>query len=804
MALQRWQKIQIAGLFHDIGKLGERSGIELSQSTQNAESEYCPLNDGKYTHRHVLWTVEFFDKVFDQTHPIEIRDIVKWASLHHQYNLRDEAKAVQEADRISSGHDRGTSKDDYNQQWSKLAVTSFFDASQNNNKIHQKNERDQSIFIKPHHCDKYDSLKNLSSEFLDWRNRKDREEIHKMHISIWNDLVERFRYIWKTYQNNPELLIALLCEMQRKYLMWVPAATNTGYPKISLYDHQRTTAGFAHCLSEDQSKCHYLLVEISGIQKFIYNVYKTKQATKILRGKSTFVELISEAITYKLSSLSVSYANIFLNTKGKISYLLPASITEDKIHGILRDFKNELQEKYGHLIGFQYFLKENVDYKQFKKDIFEDFQKEVYTELHQNKLQPLKSYEDKAWSQINQDIQEIDGELCRYCKEQEGKLKQDQNEDETNGEDNFICDSCECFIKIGEKDVKHDVRIFSTRKNVQDDAIEVFEGIYLSYLKADETNKEALDSISKNDSVFSIQVLKESSDFKFLPQNQGYFSTPIKENGDVWSFEDMDKKSVYLAIVKADVDDLGKFIIENTESTGESASLSHQIQWFFRGRSQQIIKDQYEGKIYPVYLAGDDFFLIGNHDVLPAFLKQIRSEFKDLSYDQLGWSCAYHLFTSHTPLLSLAESVEDCLSQVKSREGKNRIFSHSEMMTWKDLEEMHQMWEQLKGIAEGVEESMGLFRRLLQFAKSAKQTEKLTRHDLLWPAYYNYYLQRQFPPDKNGDQNETFRKIERIFKVLEDQTNSPMKKFYTQQAIEFYLLDQRIEEENKNEFSKSA
>ncbi len=802
MALSQWQKIQIAGLFHDIGKLGERAGIELSQSTQNAESEYCPLNQDRYTHRHVLWTVEFFDKVFGGTLPQDIRDIMKWASLHHQHNLEGEAKFVQDADRISSGHDRGTPKDDYNQQWSKLAVTSFFDVSQNNNKIHQKNEWDQSIFIKPHHCDKYDSLKNLSSEFLDWRNREDREEIHKMHVSIWNDLVKWVKDVWDKYQNNEQLLIFLLCEMQRKYLTWVPAATNTDHPKVSLYDHQRITADFAHCLSENQNKCHYLLVEISGIQKFIYNVYKTKQATKILRGKSTFVELVSEVLTYRLSSLSVSYANIFLNTKGKISYLLPASIKKDEIHGILIDFKNELQKKYGHLIGFEYILKENVDYKQFEKDKFKDFQKEVYEGLHQSKFQPLKRYEDKAWSQINQDkdIQEINGELCRYCKEQEGKLKQDQEENE---EDNFICDSCESFIKIGEKDVKHDVRVFSTQK-LQGHATKVFEGVYLSYLQADQINKETPNAISKSDSIFSIQVLKESSDFKFLPQNQGYFSTPFKKEGegDILSFDEMNEKSVYLAIVKADVDDLGNFIIQNPKSTGELASLSHQVQWFFRGRSQQIIQEKYKYKIYPVYLAGDDFFLVGNHNVLPKFLQQIQSEFKSLSYNKLGWSCAYQLFKSSSPLLSLAESVEDDLSHVKNQEGKNQIFLHSEMMKWEELDEMFKMWNNLKEIAEGMENSIGLFRRLLQFSHSARQ-KRPTRHDLLWPAYYNYYLQRKFPPE-NGVQNKNFNKIEGIFKVLKDHSNSSLSQFYNQQAIEFHLLDQRQKEEKENELSKSS
>ena len=120
-----------------------------------------------------------------------------------------------------------------------------------------------------------------------------------------------------------------------------------------------------------------------------------------------------------------------------------------------------------------------------------------------------------------------------------------------------------------------------------------------------------------------------------------------------------------------------------------------------------------------------------------------------------------------------------------------------------NLDDMLKMWNQLKAIGKDkdVEDSMGLFRRLLQFVKSARQTENLTHHDLLWPAYYNYYLQRQFPP-KNGLNHPTFNKIEGIFNVLTDQANSPMKEFYTQQAIEFYLLDQRQKQKQKEEKRK--
>ena len=652
MTLSREQKIQIAGLLHDIGKIGERAGIELSSSTQKAEAEYCPLNNGRYTHKHILWTVEFFKKVFRETLPIEIRDIMRWAALHHQHNLtNDEAKAVQQADLISPGHARhnhGEVKEDDDQGQKKLAMTCFGDSD------HQS--KNHPIFIKPYCCDQYDSLKKLSSQFLDWQKSKDFEEIKKMHISIWVNLVKWFGHIWNTYQNNEGLLITFLCEMQRKYLAWVPAITNTDYPKFSLYDHQRTTAGLAHCLLQDQNKCHYLIIEISGIQRFIYNTYnESKEATKILRGKSTFIELISEVITHKLSHLSITHANIFLNTKGKISYLLPASIKASEVHCILNTFKTELNEKYGHLIGFHYCLQEDVEYKDFQRSHFETFQKKIYKKLCQSKLQFLKSFGEKAWNQINQDIKEINEELCSYCNQREVTLNLLKGNKEKP-----ICSSCHTLYCIGEKDIKNKVRVFSSKSS--DDSISVFEGLYLSY----HLNGK---SIPNDKSVLFIQVLKKCSDFEFLPQDQGYFSTPIKEDGDVLSLDEMKKHSTYLAIVRADVDNLDTFIMSNTKSTAELASLSYQIQWFFRGRIQKIIEgDKYKNKIYPIYLTGDDFFIIGDQDILPTFLQQIRLEFDDLTYKnkKLGWSCAYQLFKSGTSLSSVAEDMEDRLEEIRS------------------------------------------------------------------------------------------------------------------------------------------
>ena len=837
MSLKRFHKVQIAGLFHDIGKLGERAGIPLSESTGKAESEYCPLDSRtqRYTHRHVLWTVEFFEKVFKEVWPENIKDIIKWASLHHRRDLTGkEELAVQKADRISSGHDRNKEKKDYNNdnQWSKLCVSVF---EKNGDKTSSSSLKK---YFNPSKWDDYQCLQNTSTDFLDWRKQEDKRKIHDLHKPLWDDMVGYFAHIWNQYESNPGLLIFLLCEMQRKYLSRVAAATNTGHPVVSLYDHQRTTAGFAHCVLEDSEKCHYLLVETSGIQKFIYNIYETKQAAKILRGKSTFAELVSEAVTYRLSPFCVTSANVFLNTGGKISYLLPASVPVGKITQILDCLKMELAGQYGYTVGINYGILENVPYEDFRKDDLKNFQEKINKEISEKKLRPLSKNKNGIWSLINKNISEFSGELCRHCKLEE--IMTPEKSSEENSEEQKMCKTCETLKNIGEQEVKKRLRVLQVKKENSGSqsglpSYEIVKGLFVSYFDEDKiiTDGNSVFSIKvlgkipekdpKNTKIFVADHVMRTGPFGFLPRKEGYYSTPKEDhNNNILSFKDMQEKSAYLCLVKADVDNLGSFITENPRSMGELASLSSQLQWFFRGRVQQIIKDQHKNKIYPVYLAGDDFFLAGNHDCVPELLHQIRSEFRELVFDKLGWSCSYQLFKSKTPFLSLARNVEDKLTEIKSK-GKDQIFFNKKPIKWEELKKMLDKLLEIKDLQQTLEKgnhdedqnrdssslpqvsgsqarhdneihhhNISLFRRLLQFSQVAQKLKKEGRlstadqpsiDDLLWPSRYHYYIERNFKEDLEN--------IDKIFQVIEDHNQSPLGKFYTQQALEFYLLEQR-------------
>ncbi len=783
MGLTQQQKVQIAGLFHDIGKVGERAGVDLSETTKKSEHEYCPLDKNKkYTHKHVLWTLEFFEQVFRENFPddIEIKNIMHWASLHHQHQLSGKEEiAVQLADRVSSGHDRNSKKEDYTKnwrKWSKLSATLFSikdKKDSKNNKIH---------YIKPVSCDDYKSLETLRSDFLSWD--KEKEKIYELYKPVWNNMIEGFRYFYNQYKEgkiNEYLLISCLCELQKKFLTWVPAATNICTPNTSLYDHQRTTAGFAHCLLENKENCNYLLVETSGIQKFIYNIYETKNAAKILRGKSTFIEIIPEIITYRLSKLRITTANVLANNGNSICYILPATTNKKAIENILNSLKEDLYKKY-YSIGIDYVLKENISYNEFTKDRVKILQDEVFSEIGKKKLSPISYLGSDIWTKINKNISESNGELCRHCK---------KNIEKPN---DTICEQCEMLRNIGEKEVREDfkVRVLSSINEDTNNSFKIFKDVYISWIEHET-------SLTEEKERFSIKILRSlesKEDFKFLPTLQGYYSTSAK----TLDLNEMSEHSAYLAMVKADVDNLGEYIKDKCESTGELASLGGQLNWFFKGRTQRIIKDNFKDDIYPVYIGGDDFFLIGKHYQMAELVNKIKIEFDNLSCNSLGWSCSYLLFKSKTPLLNLSDTVDNNLGKIKSTKGKNQIYFNKKEMKWQKLGSMLKLKNKFEKLNEQLSENkdediVGFYRRMLQFSNSARKKNP-EEQDLIWQSYYHYYLRRKFPKTRDDEDNKTFIEIENIFNVLnENKENSIFKEYYAYQALEFHLLEQRRKNE---------
>ena len=150
---------------------------------------------------------------------------------------------------------------------------------------------------------------------------------------------------------------------------------------VSLYEHLKTTAA-ADCLylyyqehrdvfkydrfrlSIENNACPVLLLggDLSGIQKFIYNI-ASRRAAVSLKGRSFYLQLLIDSAIQRIIShpdIDVNTGNIVYSSGGKFYMLLPN--TEKVKHAIAllkREFEEELwSDHHGQLLL-------NVDYVPF-------------------------------------------------------------------------------------------------------------------------------------------------------------------------------------------------------------------------------------------------------------------------------------------------------------------------------------------------------------------------------------------------------------------------------------------------------
>ena len=134
-----------------------------------------------------------------------------------------------------------------------------------------------------------------------------------------------------------QTLVALL----HKYTARMPS--DTMGPDVSLYDHLRTTAAIAACVhqenlpddlegylrqSDKKSLCALIKGDISGIQKFLYQI-KSEGASRELRGRSFYLQLLTEAIAlWVLRRFDLPITNLLLASGGHFYLLVPHTAVE--------------------------------------------------------------------------------------------------------------------------------------------------------------------------------------------------------------------------------------------------------------------------------------------------------------------------------------------------------------------------------------------------------------------------------------------------------------------------------------------
>jgi len=495
--------------------------------------------------------------------------------------------------------------------------------------------------------------------------------------AAWNEFVEEVERI-KTITDF-DAYFNTLYHLLQKYTWCVPSAVWQDVPDVSLFDHLRTTCAIASCLDNAEEKYldnlisgieknwrketlteeekgsleeeKFFLIggDVSGVQNFIYSI-TSKGAAKGLRGRSFYLELLSESIAkYILRELNLPVANL-LYCGGGHFYVLAPSVVEQELDGIQRKIAERLLEIHR---GELYLV---LDWYRLSAN---DFQKEKFGKAWEGIGVKIARKKKRKFAEILEQHEKIFGPMgeggtlktCDICGTEE-----EVKEEEVRKICNF-CKSLESLAKdIGKANYwietwNKDIKISGEDKGSWKEALSMF-GVEYEFVENMERDLKTRDAnhifvYKLNDTHFS-SIISDYKDaesalsfgFKFLTKNTPYVEKEVKDieekvytSKEIKEFSDLANDSEGIrnwAVLRADVDNLGKIFSEGLSedrTISRVSNLSSMLSLFFRGWVEEIC-EEYKGWIYAIYSGGDDLFVVGSWDKIPEIGKEIYEDFR--------------------------------------------------------------------------------------------------------------------------------------------------------------------------------
>jgi CRISPR-associated protein Csm1 len=699
------KKIVLAALLHDIGKFWQR-GDEHFKESKNIQNEFKghyksivpTYQSGHPKYVHSLWTYVFFNQ-FKRHNNLNFDEqkyfVQNLASKHHQPSNIIEG-FISLADKWSSGIDRPdegeediSGYNDIKKKWGndfvrKIPMFNIFDSL----KVGiQKNKN----IVKHKFCLKeLEVLGNETPIFSTGIIEEDFQKSRKKDYEIlWRNFVSKYEQLPTA---NFKVFYHSLINLLKEFTWCIPSATNILPANVSLFEHLKSTAGFAICLYDhycaNQEKWDkdsrwnptliegldpvlMLCVDISGIQSFIYDISSSK-AAKSLKGRSFYIQLLMQSIINEIlfdPDINLYYSNVIYSSGGKCYILLPNT---DKVKVALKRIEKAIESKF---------------WSKYKGKIFAAFGTAPFR---------YKSFLDdktRLWtSQLKSSDETIPssdfnlGTLWKVVSERANEKKRSKFK-------NTILSSFDDFfpeqgIKYAEGTARCSVtgerHLKSTLKNIakegSDELLvspEVNEQIKLgTALKSAEflasffNVGEKINGISPGDLSSKIEPYTKEKKLPFvnkpssrifinefpksfnsssqyaqetifyggnlMPETEGRTEERKPKNfHELAEFVDQDgkKSSTKLGFLRMDVDGLGQIfkdgIDEDKKSFAAYATLSMMLDLFFSGYINSIRnQEKFKDWIQILYSGGDDLFVIGRWDKVIEFAEMIREEFR--------------------------------------------------------------------------------------------------------------------------------------------------------------------------------
>ncbi|MFW5892216.1 MAG: type III-A CRISPR-associated protein Cas10/Csm1 [Bacteroidota bacterium] len=740
--------IFLAGLLHDIGKFWQRADKafadkqnELSEYSKKMANDICPVNDqGRFGYQHVVWGNEFFEKFKEKLEKVPgvkenlfqegnagENNLMNLAVNHHKPQTILQG-IVTIADWWSAGIDRtnqntlekselNTEKIEWGRKrYKSIPLYSVF------NQIYEGQYK-SAFPLKPL------DIEHKENIFPKEINEKKDGVSENDYNALWLEFIEKFDKLpTDSLKGFTESLLFLL----KKYTWCIPSNT-MDMANVSLYEHLKTTAAFADCLyiyylenkqdlrwKEENKKLiikentqPVIMVggDISGIQKFIYNIASRKAAVS-LKGRSFYLQLLIDSIIQRIIShekINATLGHVVYSSGGKFYMLLPnTSEVLNALKEIKISVEEELWDKHkGKLIV-------NIEYIPFaytsdktllvngEKGKLKDIWKGLDDKMKSNKGQKFKHIMLEQYASFFEP--QKDGGNVKVCAVTGENLSENNCIRIDKDPDKFISKAVNEQIELGNELKSADFNI--TYKGKSEDAVylekrlfnigiagianHLFPKIDLTkenpdYFKITSADVSRIKWINNTD--FLTANLKGnhvSYGFQFYGGNQQAKNT----NGNNKTFEQLTEvisgdpeSETYFGILRMDIDGLGNIFIKGLKEEHKSfsayATMSFLLDTFFSGYINTIRnQDKYKDHVNILYSGGDDVFAVGRWDLLIDFAEDLRNEFAAfVGRQDISISGGVAIVNNKFPIAKAAEiaaKAEENAKHFTRDDGKNK------------------------------------------------------------------------------------------------------------------------------------
>jgi CRISPR-associated protein Csm1 len=674
----------LAALLHDIGKFVQRA-------QKNPKEQ-----------KHTYWGQEWIinnlsEKLISVLDNDCKQQIITMVNCHH-----DDENYISIADRYSAGMERTPKEmeddeeknDPFTSRMKSIFSLIHINANPSLNSNNNTMRETRKIYYELNY------LKDLNNIQLIESKHCNHEEYQTLLTECENE-IKNLNFI----QNSDyQIVVEKLYYLLMKYTWCIPSAAYESEPDISLFEHLKTTAAIATCLYDlkDQTDKKFILLagDISGIQDFIYSV-TSKKALKGLRGRSFYLQLLSETIARKiLDEFDLTICNLLFCGGGNFTLLLPkTNNAEEKIKNLRKEIDTILFKAHNGKLALNIAYIE-LEPSDFKIESFSDKIKQLSEKLAQQKR---KKFSDIITSEFFEPYpKKIEKELkgCEIC----GKEIEDTNE---------FCDLCKSFI-----DLSNDL---SNAKVIT-----------LEKIKSSEINKEVSNwkdifrsfgyewtFIGENQDITRLGNLNNFvyllNSTEFLQNNCTGFRfeavyIPKDDNKEVLTLDKLAEKSnsnfKRWAALRMDVDNLGKIFTEGLQQKTISrySMLSFMFSLFFSMGVKEIVENNYKNCCI-VYSGGDDLFILGPWSDLPYLAQDIYNKFREyVGYHPITLSAGIYIAPSDGfPVYQAAKEAGE--AEEKSKKGeKNSITFLDKTVQWNKFDDIKKVCETIveilnKGVA---------------------------------------------------------------------------------------------------------